>query len=670
MKPRFAFLLRFFGAMNFSRRQSRELPRCANISPMSNCRLARRALLLSLIFVSAVPAEVRAGAADPSHFSFTGSLATARYAHAATLLPNGKVLVAGGSGGNGGLLSAELYDPATASWTSTGNATAFFVSATATLLQNGKVLVVAGVDGAVQLYDPATGTWSFTGSLRQARRFHSTTLLPNGKVLVAGGSDTNGTSLASAELYDPATGNWSLTGSLAKRRASHTATLLPNGKVLVAAGYFFVPPATSDDGVIASAELYDPSTGSWSATGSLQTAREFHTATLLTNGEVLVAGGNNFNDLGTAELYDPTTETWNPTGSLVTARVYHTATLLPSGLVLVIGGSANNPTGYAAAAELFDPATGSWTAAGDLLTGRSLHSATLLPNGKVLVAAGYRNTALSSAELYNPDGLSVTAQFQNIATRSKVLTGDKVLIGGFIITGNAPKKVLLRAIGPSLPLAGFLSNPTLELHQGSATIAMNDDWKVKPDGSSQQAEIEATRIPPTNDLESAIVMTLDPGNYTAVINGRNGGEGIGLIEAYDLDQAAPSQLANISTRGFVDNGDNVMIGGIILGPRDFGGTRLMARALGPSLFIAGMLADPTLELHNSNGDKIASNNNWKVSDSSGQSQELEIRATSLPPTNDFESAIVVVLSPGSYTAIMAGVGGGTGIGLIEFYNLR
>jgi hypothetical protein len=386
---------------------------------------------------------------------------------------------------------------------------------------------------------------------------------------------------------------------------------------------------------------------------------------------VLVAGGTGINLTGSAELYDTASQTWHPTGSLAAGRVNHTATLLSSGKVLVAGGSGNNPTGYVPTAELYDPGTGAWSSAGDLLRGRALHTATLLPSGKVLIAAGYRNGALSSAELYDSASLSRPVQLQNIATRLKVLSGDKAMIGGFIITGSASKRVMLRAIGPSLSIAGALADPTLELHLPGGTIATNDNWKLNDQtGNSQEAEIKATTIPPSNDLESAMVQTLAPGNYTAIVKGKNGGEGIGVVEAYDLDQPGLTQLANISTRGFVDKGDNVMIGGFILGPTDSGQGQIMVRAMGPSSMIGGALTDPTLELHNGNGDRIASNDNWKVRDSTGQSQEAEIRATTLQPTYNSESALLIILPPGNYTAIVAGKDGGTGIGLIEVYNLH
>lgn len=256
----------------------------------------------------------------------------------------------------------------------------------------------------------------------------------------------------------------------------------------------------------------------------------------------------------------------------------------------------------------------------------------------------------------------------NISTRLQVLTNDKVLIGGFIITGTDPKRIIIRGIGPSLSgVGGVLQNPTLELHQGSATIAMNDDWK------EHQSEVEATTIPPTNDFESAIVTTLNPGSYTAVLAGKDNGTGIGVIEVYDLAPAANSKLANISTRGFVDSGANVMIGGLIVDGGTGGGTaRVILRAIGPSLGAAGIqgvLQDPSLELHDASGTIIASNDNWKTR-ADGSSQQGEIEATSIPPSNDAESALVQNLAPGNYTAIVRGTGNTSGIAVVEAYTLQ
>jgi hypothetical protein len=271
------------------------------------------------------------------------------------------------------------------------------------------------------------------------------------------------------------------------------------------------------------------------------------------------------------------------------------------------------------------------------------------------------------------DAIFPKGQLLNIATRMEVLGNDKALIGGFIVSGTGPKKIIIRGIGPSLQLSGPLADPTLELHQGNTLLTTNDNWKIDDQtGQSQEAEVEATTVPPGNDLESAIVATLNPGTYSVVMAGKNGGTGIGVIEVYDLDQNANARLANISSRGFVDTNDNVMIGGFIVGgPRGEDG-RVLIRALGPSLTNLGVpdaLSDPSLELHDGNGMTIATNDNWKVR-SDGTSQEAEIESTTTEPTNDFESALVRILGPGNYTAVVRGNNNGTGVGLVEIYNLQ
>ena len=262
----------------------------------------------------------------------------------------------------------------------------------------------------------------------------------------------------------------------------------------------------------------------------------------------------------------------------------------------------------------------------------------------------------------------------NISTRARVLTGEHVLIAGFIVTGTEPKKVIIRGIGPSLSgVPGALADPTLELHQGSTTLAVNDNWKIASNGSSQQAEVEATTVPPSNDAESAIVMTLNPGSYTAILSGKNGGTGVGVVEVYDLASGANSLLANISTRGFVDINDNVLIGGLIVGGGAAdGNARVLVRSLGPSLAGFGVqdaLPDPVLELHDANGGTIATNNNWQTNDQTNQSQQSEVQATGLAPANSLESAIVTVVPAGPITAIVRGSNGTTGVGTVEVYNL-
>jgi hypothetical protein len=253
-----------------------------------------------------------------------------------------------------------------------------------------------------------------------------------------------------------------------------------------------------------------------------------------------------------------------------------------------------------------------------------------------------------------------SAKLVNISTRLPVLGGDNVLIGGFIVTGPQPKKVILRALGPSLPLAGALANPVLELYQGDTLLEFNDNWMDSP---NKQAIIDST-VPPTNPLEAAIVRTVTQGGYTAIVRGLNNGTGIGIVEAYDLDQAANSELANISTRGFVQTGDNVLIAGtIIIGQAQ----RIIIRALGPSLTVPGALADPTLELRNGNGALLDSNDNWKDS-----THKQAIIDSTIPPTNDSESAIVATLPGGGlqYTAIVRGANSSTGVAVVEIYVLN
>jgi WD40 repeat protein len=586
---------------------------------------AERRLAFLLFFLGAGLVLVHPCAGQT--WTATGSLATARQEHSATLLPNGQVLVAGGFDGSGTVLASA------------------------------------------ELYDPASGTWTATGSLATARHRHAATLLPNGQVLVAGGVD-NFNSLANAELYDPASGTWTATGSLNTARLSHTATLLPDGKVLVVGG----DRSAQVFSALASAELYDPASGTWTATGSLITARASHAATLLPNGQVLVAGGVGQPPelLASAELYDPASGTWTATGSLATAREEHSATLLPNGKVLVAGGIGT--INFPAIAELYDPASGTWTATGSLITARYAHTATLLPNGNVLVAAGNGGSgSLASAELYHS-----APQAINLSTRMFVQTGDNVGIGGFIITGSTPKHVVLRAIGPSLTnfgLTDVLADPVLELHGPGAFVTItNNNWR---DDRAQAALIQADGLAPTNDLESAIDVILAPGAYTAIVRGNTvpppprpptpNPNGVALVEVYDLSPLAASKLADISTRAFVSTGDNIVIAGFILG-NGGGVDRIVARGLGPSLTAFGVsntLADPTLELRDSNGTLLIANNNWQ----DNAVQAAELMADGLAPTNPLESGIAATLPPGLYTALLAGLNNGTGIGLVEVYDL-
>jgi hypothetical protein len=256
-------------------------------------------------------------------------------------------------------------------------------------------------------------------------------------------------------------------------------------------------------------------------------------------------------------------------------------------------------------------------------------------------------------------------QTLNVSTRLHVGTGENVAIGGFMITGDLPKRVAIRGIGPSLQFTGLsaLSDPTLQLRgSDNILIASNDNWRDNPVWA---AELEAIGLAPGSDFESAIVVTLPPAAYTATMGGKGGSVGMGLVEIYDLDQAGDARLVNISTRGLVRTRENVVIGGFILGGHT-GQATVLLRAIGPSLAAAGIanaLANPTLELRDGNGVLLQENDNWK------DNQQAAIEATGLAPQNDLEAAILATLLPGSYTAVATSKDGSIGVGLIEVYNL-
>lgn len=433
---------------------------------MRACRRAAVALISSTslvlpLLVGAAGAHAAGISPAPSNantFVPTGSMGVRREGATASLLTDGDVLVAGG-----GTAAAELYHPKSGSWTTTASMSTARTNATATLLANGEVLVAGGCCqpgnpyvglASSELYNPSTGSWSPTGSLNVARSGDTATLLGNGDVLVAGGA-CNGTAYGcdagsflvnqrSAELYDPATGLWTKTGSMADGRELHTATLLPNGEVLVAGGFNSCDDDFCSD--LNDAELYDPVTGKWLHTASLSGAREQQTATLLPNGDVLVAGGLNaggFSGSGvtytSAEIYDPTFARWTPAASMNVRRAGASATLLSGGWVLVSGGGT-------ASNEVYQPGSDVWVPVGNLSTTRTGPTATLLPDGDVLVAggSGLDREPLFTAEVYR----SGTGPLVSLSTTSMTLPTQEVGTAGnavsFTVTnyGTAPLHVL------------------------------------------------------------------------------------------------------------------------------------------------------------------------------------------------------------------------------------
>ncbi len=386
-------------------------------------------LLLAVGIAWMRTAQMSAGIVNGT-WSSVPSMAVPRAYQTATLLPNGKVLVVGGRGllaisaawqrAGSAISSAEVYDPKTRGWSSAGTLSAPRFAHTATLLTNGKVLVVGGSStlpnaslpggfdflSTAELYDPRTNSWSLAASMHIARSAHTATLLADGRVLVAGGIVSSaeyaggGIAIASAELYDPAANIWTVAAPMRSARWTHSATLLSDHRVLVVGGMdrmLDLPIGTAPSTGISTAELFDPATDSWSPAPSMRYARISPSATLLPNGRVLVVGDSGVNQQ-TAEIYDPAREQWLAVPRLAGGRSGHVAVLLRSGAVLIAGGLGGT------SAELFDWRRDIWVPAGSLAVIRSGATATVLANGHVLVAGGFGSgsNAWAGAELYDP----------------------------------------------------------------------------------------------------------------------------------------------------------------------------------------------------------------------------------------------------------------------------
>ena len=389
-------------------------------------------------------------------FLLTGGLGTPRNFSTATLLNNGMVLIAGGNANllaSDSLTSAELYNPTTGTFTPTGSMNVGHNFHTATLLDNGKVLIAGGITdnnaaiSTAELYDPATGTFSLTGNMNSGRYFHTATLLQNGTVLMASGIRTN-----TAEIYDPSTGTFSPTGSMTELHEGGAAVLLNDGKVLVAGGL-------NATGYTATSELFDPAVGAFTLTGSMKATRDLFTATLLNNGKVLVAGGvSNGVPSSGAELYDPATGVFTPTGSLNSAHFRHSATLLTNGTVLITGGDMSSIS-VVGSAELYDPSAGTFAMAGSLNTTRAGHTATLLANGTILIVGGTTSEAPKAGEeIYEPGSLTlaglqsitVTPANASISSGSRqrfiamgTLAGSTQQLASVVWTSSVPATALI-----------------------------------------------------------------------------------------------------------------------------------------------------------------------------------------------------------------------------------
>jgi N-acetylneuraminic acid mutarotase len=630
---------------------------------------------------------------DPASgtWSATGSLATARADHTATLLPNGKVLVAGGGNkSSSSIANAELYDPASGTWAPTGSLNTARYEHTATLLSNGNVLAAGGTNSggslaSAELYVPgsapvitspltasslvgqqftyqfeATGATSLSASNLPSGLTFSTALSAIvGSPTAAGvfpvglaASNANGTTTATLTITvssPPSSGLVILSGSSATGRTGQpfslqviatgggtaqtiTASALPAGLTIDALTGLISGTSISDNSTAVTLTVTDGNLTT-SSILELTFSSDLARPVIVSPSSTTVAAGQFFSyAIDAPANSDPS----DPT-------VFTLIGTLPAGLT-------------------FDSQTGTISGA---FTGNNLRrgvspnlSGGIVTNVQLFATNSHGTSTLPLVFFLAPAGTV------NIATRLAIGTGDNVLIAGFIIHGNAPKKVMIRALGPSLPVPGAVQDTTLELHDVDVTLGSNDNWR-----ETQENEITAAGIAPSDDRESAIIAILNPGNYSAVVRGKNDATGIAVVEVYDLgtaslDNSSNSTLANIATRGPVLVGDNVMIGGFIVSKQD---AKVVVRAIGPSLSafgIAGTLQDPTVALKDANGSTLIDNDDWQ------QGQPAEIEQIGLAPADPRESALIATLAPGNYTAIVSGKENATGVALVEVYGLQ
>ncbi len=575
------------------------------------------------------------------------------------LQPDGKIIVGGGFGSIGGEPRNRIarLDPTTG-LADSFNPAANNVVRSIALQADGKVLACGHFTSIgdefrnyIARLDPTTGLAdSFDPDASNA--VLSMAVQPDGKILVGGDfTSIGGQSRDLIARLDPATGSADSFNPTATGSEIDSIAVQSDGKIL--AGGFFTSMGGQPrnyiarlDGTTGLADSFDPSADS-----------AVFSITMQADGKILVGGL--FGSIG-GQSRDGFARLSNDTAALQSLSATQSSVTWTRGgsspqLSRVTFESSTDNVNYTALGDGVEEGD-DWILTNlNLPTGQNVYL-----RARGYYRSGYFDGSESLIESVRNAFIPSPTLFGNLSTRLRVGTDDNVLIGGFIVTGTQEKKVLLRAIGPSLAVAEALADPVLELHDASgALMASNDNWR-----SDQEAEIIATTIPPENDLESAIVATLPAfgSPYTAIVRGVNDSTGIGLVEVYDLDQTVDSKLANISTRGFVQTGDDVLIGGLIVVGQD--SRQVIVRAIGPSLPVPGALADPTLELYDGDGTLLASNDNWR------SDQEAEIIATTLTPTNDLESAIVRDLAPAAYTAIVRGVNDITGVALVEAYGLN
>ena len=594
--------------------------------------------------------------------------------------------------------SGGRYDPALDTWTPTSAANAPEGRQAYTAVWTGTEMIVWGgwnsngfrffVLNSGGQYNPTTDNWTPTTltNAPAARRWH--TAVWTGSEMIVWGGDLESPVTNTGGRYNPDTDTWIATATInaPSPRIDHTA-VWTGSDMIVWGGH-------SSDLTLNTGGRYNPATNSWTATNTIGAATRGGHSAIWTGKEMIVWGGyhtflsDNFvytRPINTGARYNPNTDSWTDTtlSNAPEARGAHSV-IWTGQEMIVWGGYDSQEDRFLDTGGRYNPITDRWTPTTMVNAPGPAEFPTAVWTGNQMIVwggflqfwdgFGQHNELLSIGGQYCAESSSATphALLGNISTRTNVQTGDNIAIAGFIVSGGSgtSKTFLIRGIGPSLSqygLNGVLQDPMLELHGNSGgTFAINNNWK-----DSQRTQILSTGLAPMDDREAAIYVTLAAaGSYTAVMRGNNNRTGIGLIEVYDVGTGGDLNLVNISTRGVVGDGDNVMIGGIIIRAPSgsaTAGLKILARGIGPTLAgfgISNPLPDPVLGLYNANGTAIQSNDNWK------NTQQADIEITGLAPPDTRESAIVATLAPGKYTAVLSGKNGATGVGLVEVYTVE
>lgn len=598
----------------------------------------------------------------------TAHAPSARYGHTA-VWSGTEMIVWGGWDGFDFSNAGGRYNPSTDSWAATSTANAPWGRSKHTAVWTGTEMIVWGgndLDTGGR-YNPTTNTWTATSTINApfGRSLHTAVWTGNEMIIWGGDWNTGG-------RYNPRTDTWrpTSTTNAPSGRSLHTAVWTGN-EMIVWGG-----SGGSTGG------RYNPLTDSWTSTNTTNAPAAYYSHTAVwTGSEMITWGGGDRNNFlfNTGGRYNPATNSWTATSTAraPAARFAHASVW--TGSEMIVWGGSDGTNSFNTGGR-YSPGANSWTdtSTNNAPSPRARHTAVWTGNEMIIWGGIGTSHYLNTGGRYCAPG----SQLGNVSTRALVQTGDNVVIGGFIVQGGQTKRVIIRAVGPGLTHYGVpnaLADPTLELHDGTgALIASNNNWATTIIGgiitASQVRDIQASGYAPGNEFESAIIADLVPGNYTAIVRGVNNTTGVALVEVYDLGNDASSILGNISTRAFVQSDDNVMIGGFIvygIHPK-----RMIVRAIGPELIqflVPNALANPRLELRNSNGALIASNDNWRQTIIGGiitSDQVGDIRNSGYAPGDGRESAIIAELPAGNYTAIVRGVNNTTGVALVEVYDLN